>query len=89
MFSDKFAEVLTKNLDKYVEIFKTYGFSVIKTNWKKNAYKLGDELLLRDLDVVKFEDIDNNGCIVGVKKDSGQRIICSSDEVLKTVKNSK
>ena len=55
-----------------------------------NLIKLkNNNINIPDFIIVKFEDIDNNGCIVGVKKDSGQRIICSSDEVLKTVKNSK
>ena len=67
---------------KNIEKLQLYGFDPIKTQWKKNAYMLGTKLLLRDHNVVIFEDITDEGYILAKTNEGNDQIIISSDEVI-------
>ena len=65
-----------------VKQMQTYGFESIKNRWKQHAYMLGETLLLRDGGEITFEDIDNDGCIIGKNRDGNTQVIKGSNEVI-------
>lgn len=83
----EFEKLLSKYLEKHIANLHQYGFSVIKNNWKQSAYMLGRKLILRDNSVVKFKDINDNGCLIVEKDDGTNNVVISSDEVIGGIKN--
>ena len=82
----EFEKILNKHLERHIANLKQYGFSVIRDNWKQSAYMLGHKLILKDNSVVKFKDINDNGCLVVEKEDGTNNVVISSDEVIGGIK---
>lgn len=78
----EFEKLLNKHLERHIANLHQYGFSVIKNNWKQSAYMLGHKLILRDNSVVKFKDINDNGCLIVENEDGTNDVVISSDEVI-------
>jgi BirA family biotin operon repressor/biotin-[acetyl-CoA-carboxylase] ligase len=57
-------KTIYENMCRYFEMLNNFGFSVIKEQWKKHAYMLGEVVEIRDGVFVKFNDIDDNGEII-------------------------
>ena len=82
----EFEKILNKHLERHISNLQQYGFSVIRDNWKQSAYMLGDNLILKDNSVVKFKDINDNGCLIVEKEDGTNNVVISSDEVIGGIK---
>ena len=82
----EFEKILNKHLERHIANLQQYGFSVIRDNWKQSAYMLGHKLILRDNSIVKFKDINDNGCLIVEKEDGTNNVVISSDEVIGGIK---
>jgi len=76
-------ELLAAAFDRYFQQWQKFGFSVIVNKWRKLAYNLGNEIIVRlekaELTGV-FEDIDETGALM-LRADDGQRHIVSAGDV--------
>ena len=65
-----------------IRTLQQFGFAHIKNRWKRYAYMLGSYLLLRDGTTILFEDITDDGYILGKTQNNKNKIIISSNEVI-------
>ena len=77
---EDFLEEFTKIFDQYLTKYQEFGFLPIKNEWKKNSYKIGEEIKLSNDKEGIFTDIDDDGNLL-LKNDAGKIDKILSEEV--------
>ena len=75
------ANQIIKETTRNIIKIQQFGFNSIKNKWKEHAYMMGQKLCMKDGGSIIFNDINDEGFLVGLNAD-GKKVIITSDEVI-------